>query len=129
MAKRPAAPTYTSVVSKHNHENNRTWCLGTFCTETIYPSKTSTSDLQLFLSTVRDDVVHRIKDATVEKGGIKWYLNVTLKMIRHVIDTEIEVCTPHFRSCCSLALPGEDPDVHTAMEKVNSCITSFKSLQ
>lgn len=51
--------------------------------------------------------------------GIKWYLNVCIKMVRQVTNTEEESCTPHFRSKCATSLTGETPDVQEAMDKVS----------
>ena len=100
---------------------------GTVATHTIHAEGISTFDLMTFLKSKYDDLKDVIKQAIKERGGIKWYLSMRIKMIRRKGE-EIETAEPHFRGKCQKSLKFEDID-EGLRESIKKMLNSFIEYQ
>ncbi|CAG2208278.1 unnamed protein product [Mytilus edulis] len=80
-----------------------------------------------FLKSRYDDVKNVIKRKIKEKGRLKWYLSMKVKMSRRKEDA-IETAEPHFRGKCQTSLKLEDIDVGLK-ESIKKMYTSFIEYQ
>jgi hypothetical protein len=62
-----------------------------------------------FLRSKYDEVKNAIKQEIKERGGIKWYLAMKIKLRRRKGE-EVETAEPHFRGKCQTALKFDDID-------------------
>ncbi|CAG2228524.1 CHT1 [Mytilus edulis] len=74
-----------------------------------------------------DDVKNVIKRKIKERGGLKWYLSMKVKMSRRKEDA-IETAEPHFRGKCQTSLKLEDIDAGLK-ESIKKMYTSFIEYQ
>ncbi|CAG2200908.1 unnamed protein product [Mytilus edulis] len=80
-----------------------------------------------FLKSKYDDVKDVIKRKIKERGGLKWYLSMKVKMSRRKEDA-IETAEPHFRGKCQTSLKLEDIDAGLK-ESIKKMYTSFIEYQ
>lgn len=80
-----------------------------------------------FLKSQYDDVKEIIKFKIEERGGIKWYLSMKVKMSRRKGD-DVETAKPHFRGKCQTGLKFEDID-EGLKESIKTMYTSFIEYQ
>ena len=84
-------------------------------------------DPMTFLRSQYDDVKDTIKKVIKERGAIKWYLSIKVKMSRRNGD-EVETAEPHFRGKCQTSLKVEDID-EGMKESIKKMYTSFIEFQ
>ncbi|VDI26481.1 Hypothetical predicted protein [Mytilus galloprovincialis] len=84
-------------------------------------------DPMTFLKSQYDDVKEIIKFKIKERGGIKWYLSMKVKMSRRKGD-DVETAEPHFRGRCQTSLKLEDIDAGLK-ESIKKMYTSFIEYQ
>ena len=80
---------------------------GTVETITLEAKELNKFDPMTFLKSKYDDIKKVIKNAIKEKGGMKWYMSLKIKMSRRKGD-DMETAEPHFRGKCQTALKMED---------------------
>jgi len=74
-----------------------------------------------------DDLKDVIKKVIKERGAIKWYLSMKIKMSRRK-GNETETAEPHFRGKCQTSLKFEDID-EGLKESIKKIYTSFIEFQ
>ncbi|VDI51060.1 Hypothetical predicted protein [Mytilus galloprovincialis] len=84
-------------------------------------------DPMTFLKSQYDDVKEIIKFKIKERGGIKWYLSMKVKMSRRKGD-DVETAEPHFRGKCQTSLKLEDIEAGLK-ESIKKMYTSFIEYQ
>ncbi|VDI45839.1 Hypothetical predicted protein [Mytilus galloprovincialis] len=100
---------------------------GTVETHTIDAKGLNKFDPMSFLKSQYDDVKNVIKRKIKERGGLKWYLSMKVKMSRRKEDA-IETAEPHFRGKCQTSLKLEDIDAGLK-ESIKKMYTSFIEYQ
>ena len=100
---------------------------GTMRTHTIEAIGLSKFDPMMFLKNKYEEVKDVIKRTIKERGGIKWYLSIKIKMSRRKGD-EVETADPHFRGKCQTCLKFEDVD-EGLKESIKKIYTSFIEYQ
>jgi len=84
-------------------------------------------DPMTFLKHRYEEIKDVIKQNIKERGGIKWYLSMKIKMSRRKED-ENETAEPHFRGKCQTSLTIEDTD-EGLKESIKKMYTSFIEFQ
>ncbi|XP_071152225.1 uncharacterized protein [Mytilus edulis] len=100
---------------------------GTVETHTIDAKGLNKFDPMSFLKSQYDDVKNVIKRKIKERGRLKWYLSMKVKMSRRKVDN-IETAEPHFRGKCQTSLKWEDID-EGLKESIKKMYTSFIEYQ
>ena len=100
---------------------------GTVETHTIHAEGMCKFDPMTFLKSKYDDLKDVIKQAIKERGGIKWYVSMRIKMSRRK-EEEIETAEPHFRGKCQTSLKFEDID-EGLRESIKKMFNSFIEYQ
>lgn len=116
------------TIRQHQEETCNEQALeGTMKTYTITAEGLSIFDPMLFLKAKYDDVKDTIKKTIKERGGLKWYLSMKVKMSRRQGD-EVETAEPHFRGKCQTSLKFEDID-EGMKESIKKVYKSFVEYQ
>ena len=92
---------------------------GTLETHTIMAEGLAKFDPMMFLKSKYEEVKLNIKESIKERGAIKWYLSMKIKMSRRKGD-EVETAEPHFRGKCNTSLKFEDID-ESLKESIKKC--------
>ena len=100
---------------------------GTLRTKTIKASGISKFDPMLFLKNKYEEVKTVLKNAIRERGAVKWYMSMKVKMSRKQGD-KTETVEPHFRGKCQTALKWEDLD-EVMQESIKKVYSSFIEYQ
>ncbi|GBM96706.1 hypothetical protein AVEN_1236-1 [Araneus ventricosus] len=70
----------------------------------IFPRATVLKDLELFLIECEKKTMEHLYQKSREERGIKFYLNIKVRFVRYITETEKEYLETHFRSKCETCL-------------------------
>ncbi|GBN67380.1 hypothetical protein AVEN_149573-1 [Araneus ventricosus] len=102
--------------------------LNTFQTIKLFPRATILKDLGLFLNNCEKEVSDLIETKARDERGVKFYLNVKIRFVRYITETEKEYTESHFRSKCETCLLDESPveKVKNSFEKIKASCEEFE---
>ncbi|XP_041351368.1 uncharacterized protein LOC121370296 [Gigantopelta aegis] len=100
---------------------------GTMQVHTIPGEGIQKYDPMTFLKGKYDEVKKVLKQAIKDRGELKWYLTIKVKMSRRKGEV-VETVEPHFRGKCQTSLKFEDPD-EGMKESIKKIYTSFIEFQ
>ena len=85
-------------------------------------------DLDLFLSGKKKPVLNNVGKALDTHKGIKWYISVQVKFIKHKVDGDDVISEPYFRSICFTEVNSNDLQTHyeKAIEKIKEAFETFQ---
>lgn len=100
---------------------------GTMKIRIIKTEGISKFDPMTFLRSKYDEVKNVIKQKIKERGGIKWYLVMKIKL-SHRKGEEVETAEPHFRGKCQTALKFEDIDegLKESIKKMSNAFIEYQ---
>ena len=90
----------------------------------LKPRANQKRDLSLFLDGKRKQILKYLVKELQAKRGIKWYMNVQIKLVKYKADGKEETATPHFRSYCQSSVNSRDFETQI-QDSFNKIISSF----
>ena len=92
------------------------------------PRQRQQHDLSLFFHGKRKPVINNIAKEIAKQQGIKWYINVQVRFIKHKVDQEDVISEPYFRSSCMTETNSSELQQHydDAMEKIKAAFATFQ---
>lgn len=94
----------------------------------IKPGVTEKYDLSLFLLGKKAGVLKNVEREFKQKGGLKWFVTVQVRMVKYMPDGEDKFSTPHFRSNCQRLINLSEVSIQyqECVEKVKESFQTYQ---